>query len=84
MVCDYEYDSEKEVMRVNCLNCIYGSSIEDSDVCMAKTIEKLMEIKKAVRIVFSEAREHEYDYPDSRLLLGVANAVDKIIKEKII
>lgn len=83
-ICDYEYDQENQRIRINCLGCIYGSSIEDCDVCMATTIDKLMEIKHLVRVIFVEAREHEYDFPDVKLLLEIANAIDRITKERII
>ena len=84
MVCEYEYDEERQCIRINCLGCIYGCSIEDSDVCMATTIDKLMELKKLVRIVLAETREHEYDFSDAKLLLELANAIEKITREKII
>lgn len=84
MVCEYEYDEENQTMRINCLGCIYGSNIEDFDVCMAKTIDKLMELKKPVRIIFAERMEHEYDFSDSKLLLEIANAIEKISRERII
>ena len=83
-ICDYEYDQENQRIRINCLGCIYGSSIEDCDVCMATTIDKLMEIKHLVRIVFVETREHEYDFPDVKLLLEIANAIERITKERIV
>jgi flagellar protein FlaI len=84
MVCDYDYDEESQTMRINCLGCVYGASIEDFDVCMAKTIDKLSEVKKPVRIVFAERMEHEYGFSDSRLLLEIAMALEKISKERII
>ena len=66
---------------MNCLSCVFGPSIEDYDICMALTIEKLMEIKKVVRIVLSEVREHEYDFSETKLLLEIAMALDRITKE---
>jgi type IV secretory pathway ATPase VirB11/archaellum biosynthesis ATPase len=84
MVCEYEYDEENQTMRISCLGCIHGSSIEDFDVCMAKTIDKLAELKKPVRIVFAERMEHEYDFSDSKLLLEIALALEKISKGRII
>lgn len=84
MVCEYEYDEEGQQIRVNCLGCIYGASLEDYDVCMAKTIDKLGEIKKVARIVLADSREHEYDFSESRMLLEIANAIEKIKNERII
>lgn len=80
MVCDYEYDEEAQRMRIDCIGCIYGSSIEDFGTCMAKTIEKLMELKKVARIVLAGNREYEYDFSESRMLLEIANAIERIVK----
>jgi type IV secretory pathway ATPase VirB11/archaellum biosynthesis ATPase len=84
MVCDYEYDEQSQKMRVDCIGCIYGSSIEDFGTCMAKTIEKMMELRKNARIVLAGTREYEYDFSESRMLLEIAMAIDKIIREHII
>ncbi len=84
MVCEYEYDEEKQCIRINCLGCIYGCSIEDSDVCMATTIDKLIELKRLVRVVLAENREHEYDFGDIKLLLEIANSIERISREGIV
>ena len=44
-VCDYTYDEERMKLRVNCLGCLYGASIEDYEQCMSKTIDKIMEVE---------------------------------------
>lgn len=84
MVCDYEYDEESQRMKVNCLQCAYGSSIEDYDVCMASIIEKLLELKKPARIILAGRREHEYELSDSLMLLEIANVLERIERERII
>ncbi|MBS3056745.1 MAG: type II/IV secretion system ATPase subunit [Candidatus Aenigmarchaeota archaeon] len=84
MVYEYEYDDFKQEIRVNCLGAVYGSSIEDSDVCMAKIIDHLTELKKVVRILMIESRQYEYDFKDAKLLLEIGNAVQKIENEKIL
>jgi type IV secretory pathway ATPase VirB11/archaellum biosynthesis ATPase len=84
MVYEYEYDEENQKMRINSLYSIYGSSIEDYEVVMAKTIDNLMELKKVVRIVFVDTREHEYDFHDAKMLLEIALALDKIVKSRIV
>ncbi|MBI5060750.1 MAG: type II/IV secretion system ATPase subunit, partial [Candidatus Aenigmarchaeota archaeon] len=84
MVCDYQYDEETQRMRVNCLGCVYGSSHEDFDVCMAQTISKLMELKRVPsRIILAREREYEYDFLEAKMLLEIANAITKIRMEKI-
>jgi len=79
MVCDYEV--VENTIRVNCLGCVYGSSIEDFEACMAKTIDKLLEAKNADRILLAETRENEYDFEQTKMLMEIANAYNKILNE---
>jgi type IV secretory pathway ATPase VirB11/archaellum biosynthesis ATPase len=72
-------------MRVNCANCVFGSSIEDFDVCFAKTIDKIVQFRKVERIILAGAREYEYDYEQIKLLIEIAEVYDKLVnREKIL
>lgn len=83
MVCDFEI--RNNVLIVNCANCLFGSSLEDFDVCFAKTIDKLIEIKNVERIVLSGIREYEYDYEQTKLLYEIAEVYDRLVnKENIL
>jgi len=84
MVCDYEYNDDAQTMTVNCVGCIFSSSIEDQEVCMAKTIDKLREVKKIPRIIFSGVREYEYSFSEAKLLFEIAMAIDEIYIKRII
>src|SRR3990167_28958 len=59
-------------------------SDEDYSACMATTIDKLMELKKVVRIVFAGVREYEYDFTESKMLLEIALAIERLMKERLI
>ncbi|MBI4895922.1 MAG: type II/IV secretion system ATPase subunit [Candidatus Aenigmarchaeota archaeon] len=84
MVFEYEYDERSQRMRINAVKSMYGSSIEDFPVVMGEVIDKLMELRKVVRIVIAGEREYEYDFSESKLLLEIAGAIDSIIKNRII
>lgn len=84
MVYEYEYDEESQKIRINCFGSIYGASIEDYPVCMAKTIDNLMELKKVARIVLADVREYEYDFEEAKMLVEIANVIERIIKERIV
>ena len=84
MVFEYEYDEEAQRIRINCIGAISETSVEDYDLCMATTIEKLMEVKRLVRVVLAGSREYEYDFSESKLLLEIGYAIERIIKERII
>ena len=79
MVCSFEM--KNGLMIVNCANCLFGSSLEDFDVCMAKTVDKILEMKKVERIILAEKREHEYNYDQTKLLIEIADVYNKLLNE---
>ncbi len=83
-VCDYEYDEERMRLRINCMGCLYGSSIEDYEQCMARTIDKILEVKKVASIVLAKNREYEYDYEQTKLLVEIARVLEEVIRSRLI
>ncbi len=79
MVCDYEV--VEDTIRVNCLGCVFGSSIEDFEACMAKTVDKLLETKGINRIILAETTENEYDFEQTKMLKEIADAYNRILNE---
>ncbi|MBI4171072.1 MAG: CpaF family protein, partial [Candidatus Aenigmarchaeota archaeon] len=84
MVWEYEYDEESQKMRISTVGAIFDSSLEDYDVAMAATIDKLLELKRVARIVLAGTREYEYDFSESNMLLEIALALEKIVNRRII
>ncbi len=84
MVWEYEYDEDSQKMRISTVGAIFDSSLEDYDVAMAATIDKLLELKRVARIVLAGTREYEYDFPESKMLLEIALALEKIVNRRII
>lgn len=82
VVCNYEFDRGQHRLRVNCLNCLYGSSIEDFPICMARTIDKLIEVKGVNTIVLASTREFEYGPEQTRLLNQIAEVVFSLLKRQ--
>lgn len=83
-VCDYSYNEDKQQLRVNCLGCLFGASLEDFDECMARTIDKIMEVKKVTSIVLAKEREYEYDYAQTRMLVEIANIIEDVMRERLL
>lgn len=77
---DFEYNDKDNSIKMNTLGTMFGSSLEDFEACMAATIDKILELKKVSRVIFSENREYEYDWDQTRLLAEIANALDEIVK----
>ncbi len=83
-VCDYQYDEDKRRIRINCLGCMYGSSIEDFPQCMASVIDKILEVKDVAEVVLAGTREYDYDYNQTKMLVEIANVIDFILREKLL
>ena len=80
-VCTYEYEEDEMKIKVNCLGCLYGASIEDFPLCMATTIDKIIEVKKVSRVVLVKEREYEYGPEKVSLLREIADIIEDFIKD---
>ncbi len=75
-------EGEDNILRVDYEKAFEVPSLEDSETCMADTIEKLMANKNITKIVFIQKRDYEYDYHQTRLLVDVAKVYSHLIKQK--
>lgn len=78
----YETEVKEGVLRMNALGGVFGAAIEDSDVVMARVVDRLVTDRGVLSIIISEARDHEYDGQQTRLLVGIASAISEIAREK--
>jgi len=83
-VCNYSYNEDKMQVRINCLGCLYGSSIEDYPECMARVIDIILEVKKVASVILARNREYEYDYSQVKMLTEVADIIEWAIREKLV
>lgn len=83
-VCNYDYNENKMQVRINCLGCLYGSSIEDYPECMSRVIDIILEVKKVTSVVLARNREYEYDYPQIKMLTEVASVIEWVVREKLL
>jgi len=78
----FETEVKEGILRMNCLGSVFGFTLEDSDVVMARVMDKLIEEKKIVSIILAETREYEYDYEQTKMLMEIANLITEILREK--
>lgn len=80
------YDVTKEgddtVLRVDYENALEVPSLEDSEQCMADTIDKMMANRNITKIIFSQKRDYEYDYAQTKVLGEFAKAYVNMLKHK--
>ncbi|MDD5133216.1 MAG: type II/IV secretion system ATPase subunit [Candidatus Nanoarchaeia archaeon] len=82
---DYEVIKEgnEEIMWMNYNNYSFSPSIEDSDICMSKTIEYLIQNPSVHKIVFSQyGKNYEYSFDNTSMLIEIANIHNYFLKQK--
>jgi type IV secretory pathway ATPase VirB11/archaellum biosynthesis ATPase len=83
-VCDYTYDEESRRIKIDCLGCVYGASVEDYDACMAMVIDKLLANKNVNSVVLAKEREYEYSEEQVKMLIEIAGIIEDVVREKMI
>ncbi len=78
----FESEVNEGILKMNALGSIFGFTIEDSDVIMARVIDKLITERRIVGIVIAETREYEYDSNETEMLMEIADAITEIVREK--
>jgi len=75
-------EGKEDVMRINCFGTSYAPSIEDDPLCMARTIDKLIQVPSVSRIVLDERRTYTYDEEQTLMLREIANLYNFLVKQK--
>ncbi len=83
---DSSYDvireGEDTVLRIDYENALEVPSLEDSEQCMADTIAKLIANRNVTKIIFSQKRDYEYDYAQTRILVEFSKVYANMLKHK--
>jgi len=73
------------ILKINCLDSIFGFNVEDSEMIMSAVVDKILEYKRVERVILTERREYEYDFDQTKMLWEIANVFDRIInKDRIL
>jgi len=82
--CGYELirEGSSEVMRINCVACSSIPSIEESALCMMRTIDKLVEVPSVSRVIFNQRKNYVYNDDQTALLVEIANLYSFLTKQK--
>ena len=70
---DLVREGEDTILMIDMSRCTFPPSLEDSAMCMAKTVDLLAEISGFTKIVFNQIRDYEDDYNQTMLLSEIAN-----------
>jgi len=80
---DVVREGEDTTLMISMERCTFPPSIEDSSLCMAKTIDILAEVSGVTKIVYTQKRDYEYDYNQTTLLIEIANIYKLLGKERL-
>ncbi|MEM5871317.1 MAG: type II/IV secretion system ATPase subunit [Candidatus Aenigmatarchaeota archaeon] len=83
-VCEGTFDEDSRRLKIDCLGCVYGASIEDYETCMGMTIDKLLSNKNVSSIVLAKEREYEYSKEQVEMLIEIARIIEYVIRERLI
>ncbi|MDD3159949.1 MAG: type II/IV secretion system ATPase subunit [Candidatus ainarchaeum sp.] len=72
----------KRALIFDCKHCIYSASVADDHHCMFHTIKMLGNVE-ANQIVFSEVYERVYGEEQTKMLMEIANLIQKLSVENI-
>ncbi len=75
-------EGDETILKINMEGVNYPPSPEDSAICMSETFDKLIEAGFVTKIIYSEKRDYEYDYEQTRMLSEIANLYNLLIKQK--
>ena len=80
---EYEtyHEGENKILRIHMDRCNYPPSIEYSELCMAKTVEILVQNSGVSIIILTQLREYEYDYDQTQLLIQLAQLYKKLTRD---
>jgi len=82
----YTYEGTREVgmnvMYVNYLGAPFVPSLSDSAICMARTIDALVETPNVAKIVFVQQHNYCYDFPQVQLILEIANLYTFLVRQE--
>ena len=76
------HEGENKILRISAENCSFPPSIEYSDICMSKVIDKLLENSGVTIITLIQLREYEYDYSQVSLLNELAGVYKKLNRDE--
>ena len=79
---DLVREGEDRVLKIDCNTYEKIPSIENDPNTMSKTIDILIKVKNATKIVFSQKRDYEYDMNQTLLLMEIATAFSTLYKNR--
>ncbi|MFH1917435.1 MAG: type II/IV secretion system ATPase subunit [Nanoarchaeota archaeon] len=75
-------EGEDTVLKINYDKQSRVPSIEDDEMCMARSFDELIKNPSVTKIVFLQKHQYEYDYVQTKILKEMAFAYNNLLKRK--
>ena len=75
-------EGDDKVLKIDCNDCAFAPSIEDSDICMSKVMDLLAQVSNVTRVVLVQKKDYEYDYPQTQIINEIAHLYRRLSKEQ--
>lgn len=75
-------EGNEEVMRIDYGDKSFPPSLEDSKLCMADTVDKIIEAPQVTRVIFTLMKNYQYDADQVSMLREIANLYVHLVKQK--
>jgi len=75
-------EAGEDVMYVNYIGYAAVPSLADSALCMARTVDSLVEAPRVSRIVFVQQRNYVYNFSQTSLLQEIAHLYTYLVKQE--
>ena len=75
-------EGQEDVLRIQYEGASFPPSVESSALCMMDTLDKLIQVPSAQRIVFLQKRTFQYDSNQTTMLREIANVYSHLTKQK--
>ncbi|MBI2548281.1 type II/IV secretion system ATPase subunit [Candidatus Woesearchaeota archaeon] len=77
-------EGEDTIMRIDYSSSSHIPSLEDDELCMSRTVDKIVEAGPISKIVFTQKRDYEYDYSQTQLLVEISRLVHQLVKQRVL
>jgi len=74
-------EGEETVLLIDLEQYPHPPSLEDDPVCMSRTVDILAETRNATKIIYTQKRNYEYDYPQTLMVQEIAHLYTQLAKK---
>ncbi|MFH1424449.1 MAG: ATPase, T2SS/T4P/T4SS family [archaeon] len=77
---EVQKEGDQTVIRFNWVGVPYSPSIEDDPETMSRVIDAILQVRDVDRIVVAEAYEYEYPPDQTKILVEIAETIDRLLR----